>query len=87
MIDLGKIAQSYGAKIIESNWEGYGRTRWKAAQIARYDWILMLDTDEIVDKELRQSISAIDLQKENVVYNLCYKNFLEKKYPLWRMGK
>ncbi len=75
-----QIAKRYGAKIIEGKWEGYGRTRWKAAQLAQYDWILMLDADEVIDKELKQSISKINLQKLNVVYDLSYKNFFGDKH-------
>lgn len=75
-----QIAAGYGAKILSGTWEGYGRNRWKAAQLATYDWILMLDTDEAIDETLKESISRIDLEKTNVVYNLRYKNFFGNKW-------
>lgn len=75
-----EIARSFGARIVEGPWEGYGRTRYKAAQLARYDWILMLDTDEVLDNELKESIGSIDLEKINIAYNISYKNFFGNKY-------
>lgn len=78
--DSVQIAKDFGARVVTGTWEGYGRTRYKAAQLATNDWILMLDTDEVIDKELKASISNLDLRKENVVYNFRYKNFYGKKY-------
>ena len=51
----------------------------KAAQLASYDWILMLDTDEAIDETLKESVSRIDLEKINIAYNLRYKNFWGNK--------
>ncbi|HMJ46526.1 MAG TPA: glycosyltransferase family 2 protein [Ferruginibacter sp.] len=75
-----EIAKKYGARIVEGPWEGYGKTRYRATQMARYDWILMLDTDEVLDHELKQSILALDLTKINIAYNIPYKNFFGNKY-------
>ena len=78
--DSVQIAKDFGASVVTGTWEGYGRNRYKAAQLAANDWILMLDTDEVINKELKESILTIDLQKENFVYNIRYKNFYGKKY-------
>ena len=75
-----EIAVRYGARIVEGPWEGYGKTRFKAAMMATYDWILMLDTDEVVDKTLKESIRSIDLEKINIAYNIRYKNFFGDKF-------
>lgn len=72
-------AKQYGATIAHGSWEGYGRNRYKAAQLAKYDWILMIDTDEVLDKTLRASIRNIDLSNEHVVYNMHYKNYYGAK--------
>jgi len=74
-----QIAENFGAKVYSGEWEGYGRNRWKAAQLAKYDWILMLDTDEAIDDTLKRSITSIDLDKTNIVYKLRYKNFFGNK--------
>jgi glycosyltransferase involved in cell wall biosynthesis len=78
--DSIQIARDFGARVVTGTWEGYGRNRYKAAQLATNDWILMLDTDEVIDKELKASILNLDLHKENYVYNIRYKNFYGKKY-------
>lgn len=74
------IACCFDVRFIDGEWEGYGKTRYKAALLAKYDWILMLDTDEVPDEELQQSIAEIDLSVENFVYNIRYKNFFGKKH-------
>ena len=75
-----EIAKRFGARIVEGPWEGYGKTRFKAVLLASYDWILMLDTDEVLDDELKNSIRLIDLEKINVAYNIRYKNFFGDKF-------
>lgn len=74
-----EIAKTYGVKIAYGEWEGYGRNRYKASQLAAHDWILMIDTDEVLDAELKEAILCIDLTKENLVYNIRYKNFYGSK--------
>ena len=83
--DSIKIAELFGVTIKHGTWEGYGRNRYKASQSAKNDWILMLDTDEVLDNELRESILSIDLSNENMVYNFRYKNFHGNK--LIRFGE
>ncbi|MGE5106936.1 MAG: glycosyltransferase [Sphingobacteriales bacterium] len=68
--DIKDLAEQYHARLINAQWEGYGKTRWKAAQLAAYNWILMLDTDEIPDEVLKQSILTIDFSGIKKVYKL-----------------
>ncbi len=84
--DSVQKAKGYSATIAYGAWEGYGRNRYKAAQLAKYDWILMIDTDEVLDETLRASILNINLSDEHVVYNIRYKNFYgtrEIKFGEW----
>lgn len=78
--DSVQIAEMFGVTVKQGSWEGYGRNRYKAAQLAKNDWILMLDTDEVLDDELKASIMKIDLADESMVYNFWYKNFYGNKY-------
>lgn len=73
------IAKSFGAKVVNGIWEGYGRNRYKASMIAKYDWILMIDSDEVIDTDLKNAIKQIDLNKEHLVYNMRYRNFFGSK--------
>jgi glycosyltransferase involved in cell wall biosynthesis len=77
--DSLEIAEDFGARVERGTWEGYGRNRYKAAQLATYDWILMLDTDEVPDEELRTELMNIDLAEVNMVYRMRYKNYFGTK--------
>ena len=64
----------------EGSWEGFGKTKTKANQLAKYDWILSLDADEAADEELRQSLLQWNPGNDAIVYDILFKNFLGAKY-------
>ncbi len=74
------ICRQYGAKVIETGWEGYGITKNKGIAAATNDWILSLDADEAIDEELKKQLAQLDLSNENLVYQLKYKNFFCNKW-------
>lgn len=51
-----EIAASLGANVYENEWLGWGSQVQKAISLAKNDWVLVLDCDEIVTPELAQSI-------------------------------
>ena len=74
------IVRTTGARLIEGNWEGFGKTKNKANSLAKYDWILSLDADEAIDTELKENLLQLDLSDELKVYQLKFKNFLGDKW-------
>jgi glycosyltransferase involved in cell wall biosynthesis len=54
--NTASICKSNGAKVIESDWLGYGATKNYGHQLAKHDWILSLDADEIVDNNLADAL-------------------------------
>lgn len=62
MVDSGstdrtrEIAVERGARVIDHEWEGYGRQKNYAVRQATNEWVLCVDADEIVGAELRASI-------------------------------
>ncbi|MBS1732319.1 MAG: glycosyltransferase family 2 protein [Bacteroidetes bacterium] len=85
--DTINICRSAGVKIIQTTWEGYGINKNKGNDAARYDWVLSLDADEVVDEELKRSIAALPEQEANTVYTIAYKNYFCNKrirYGVWR---
>jgi len=74
-----KINQ-FGARLFEGSWDGFGKTKNKANALAKYDWILSLDADEAIDEELKEKLLNNDLQKDNIVFELKFKNFLGNKW-------
>ena len=81
-----KIVGQYGVALHEGRWEGYGKTKQKSTSLAKYDWVLSLDADEIMDEELKQSLLNLQLTDEKMVYGLLRKNFIgdrHLKYGEW----
>ena len=50
------LAASYGARVIEQDWLGFGPQKQFAVEAARHDWVLCLDADERVSPALQTSI-------------------------------
>ncbi len=71
-----EIVNKLGAKLIETNWEGYGPNKNKGVDAARHDWILSIDADEVVDAELAKSLQELDLNDMQTVYNIRFRAFL-----------
>ena len=55
------IARAAGARFERQEFLGYGPQKRRAVELARHDWILSLDADEVLDEEARRSIAAVDL--------------------------
>lgn len=50
------ICREYSEQVIETDWPGYGRQKQRALALARGDWVLSLDADEVLDPELKREI-------------------------------
>jgi glycosyltransferase involved in cell wall biosynthesis len=75
-----QIVRQSGAKLVEGTWEGFGITKNKANELAKYDWILSLDADEAIDEELKRNLLRMDLSNDMKVYEFKFKNFLGNKW-------
>jgi (heptosyl)LPS beta-1,4-glucosyltransferase len=53
------ICEEMGARVYESAWLGFGRSKQKAVNLAKYDWVLSVDADEQVSGELQKKIKRI----------------------------
>jgi glycosyltransferase involved in cell wall biosynthesis len=51
-----ETAESYGAKVFESPWNGFREQKNKALQYVTQPWVLALDADEVVSDQLRAEI-------------------------------
>ena len=52
-----EIAKSFGAKVFVEKWKGFAGHKNSAIDTATGDWILSLDADEEVDRDLRQGLA------------------------------
>ncbi|MGO2370043.1 MAG: glycosyltransferase family 2 protein [Serratia sp. (in: enterobacteria)] len=70
------IAEDLGAKVFtHTDWQGFGKQRQLAQSYACNDYILMIDADERVTPELRQSIEqTLAAPDDNHVYSCARRN-------------
>jgi len=61
------VARSYGAKVIDQPFLGYGQQKNFATDQASHDWILSLDADEELTPELIDSLKKV---KDNPQYDV-----------------
>lgn len=73
------IAKKFpNVKICVDSFEGFGKTHNKATALATYDWILSLDSDEVLSEELSKEILSKELEA-NCVYAIRRRNFFNDK--------
>ena len=81
------IARSYGAKIYDEDWKGYGLQKNSVIDKCSGEWVLLIDADEVVTEKLRRRIDQIiNSEPEYEVYetNRCSVCFgKEIKYGGW----
>jgi glycosyltransferase involved in cell wall biosynthesis len=54
------IAHAHGATWHEHAFAGYGEQKRRAVALARHDWIVSVDADEVLDEDARAALLAID---------------------------
>ncbi len=86
--DTLKITQAYpNIKIINGEFYGFGKSRNTAISFAETNWILSLDSDEILTEALITEISNLNLNDENIVFSLKRDNIvLGKKIKYSGLG-
>jgi glycosyltransferase involved in cell wall biosynthesis len=52
-----EVAKDCGATVFQQNWKGYSEQKNDGNSMAKYNWILSIDADEVLDSELIESIS------------------------------
>lgn len=88
--DTKQIAEKFdNVKIIDGEFLGFGPTKNRAATYAKNEWILSLDADEVVSKELYSAIKNSTLET-NTLYSIKRINFYkdrEVKHSGWGQEK
>jgi glycosyltransferase involved in cell wall biosynthesis len=59
------IALEHGASWFERGFDGYGSQKRHAVVRARFDWILAVDADEVLDDEAGAALAAVDWDRED----------------------
>lgn len=84
------IEMARGYRIIQEPFQGFGKAHNRASELAQYDWILSIDSDEVLSSELIEEILSLKLDP-TCVYAIERENyFLGKRmrgcsgwYPDW----
>jgi len=90
--NTAKIAQDLGAKVVQVNFEGFGKIRMAGIEFTSHDWILSIDADERCTEAAKtEIIDIINMQTTNDAYFIPRRNtFMGKKirfcgwYPNYR---
>lgn len=54
-----EIARSFGARVIEREWQGFSKQKQFATDAASFDRVISLDADEVISDDLRREIEAL----------------------------
>lgn len=75
-----EIASSFpNVKIHRTKFSGFGNLRNIASDLAKNNWILVLDSDEEITNELAKEISTLNLDP-NCVYSIPFHNYFNGKH-------
>lgn len=81
--DTLEIAKRFAnVRIVEGEFKGFGPTHNIATEMAKNDWILSIDSDEVVTREMREEISQLKLDPE-CVYSFPRHNFYNGTFIKW----
>ncbi len=75
-----EIAKAFpNVRVVEEKFQGFGKTHNRASSRAQHDWVLSIDSDEIVSPELVEEILALSLDQA-CVYSLDRHNYFNGKW-------
>lgn len=75
------IAQKYpNVRIVQHPFQGFGPLRNLAASYTSHDWVLALDTDEIISSELLTELKSLPLNDPNIAYTIPRRNYYNGKW-------
>lgn len=80
--DTLAIAASFAKVVIHrlaGPFPGFGIAHRHAVALARHDWILSVDSDEVVSPELAAEIRALPLDRE-CVYAISFRNYFDGRH-------
>lgn len=81
-----EIAREFpNVKLFELPFKGFGMTHNEASQLASNEWILSIDSDEVVPEALAKEIQEMDLLNPKSVFAIKRKNIYRGKW-IWFCG-
>ncbi len=65
-----EIARNLGACVKHNEWLGFGRQKQRAIELAKNDWVFVLDSDERITKALQKEIVSVLKKPSFVAYTV-----------------
>lgn len=83
------VSEYSNVNLIEGNFLGFGPTKNKAASYAKNDWIIILDSDEVIDMELVTTFKSkkLDLNKVYILNFHAYYKDIKINHCGWNNQK
>lgn len=83
------VREFSNTRLIEGEFDGFGTTKNRAASYAKHDWVLIIDSDEVVDEELLFALQtkALDPQTIYSVNFLAYYKEIPIRHCGWNNQK
>lgn len=82
-------AEFTNVQLIEGEFDGFGATKNRAASYAKHDWVLIIDSDEVVDDELLHALKTeiLDPKTIYIVNFLAYYKEIPIRHCGWNNQK
>lgn len=74
------IAKEFGAKIYETDWQGFGLQKNRAIDFSAGEWIFSLDADERIPEELKKEIQHAITQNQLQVFDVPRSSLFISKF-------
>lgn len=81
-----EIAARLKARVEHQAFLGYGPQKRRAVELAKHDWVLVIDDDEVLDYEAASAIQALDFGDPARAWQLRRRNYIgerEVRYGQW----
>jgi glycosyltransferase involved in cell wall biosynthesis len=85
-----EIARTFlNVNLIEGEFDGFGTTKNRATSYAKYDWVLIIDSDEVVDEGLLYALKTRELDPKTIyiVNFLAYYKEIQIRHCGWNNQK
>ncbi len=78
--DTVKLAVAAGARVIETDWPGYGPQQNRGIDAATFEWIYSLDADERITPALAAEIRAVTREHKFKVFDVPRRSFFVTRF-------
>lgn len=78
-----ELARSAGARVEHQAFLGFGPQKQRAVELARHDWVLVVDADEVLDEAARAAIPTLDLSDPARAWRIRRRTFVGAREVRW----